>query len=301
MTSAEARKALIEGTSAEKREAARWLARNATADDREFVAKAVLEHPDHWSLAALKEALGRLDRQGTLRAMHVRDEDEVDEQLAVQDAYDRGLRDTTSMLVHELRRFVGFAKLSAGDLSDGYEGSEHQLDLDRLSSLLDAIELLGAASGTPRIEQFDLAELLVEAISREAEEFSLEIERRGPRPLTIDSDRRLVELIVRAGLRNACEAVATLGVSSSSPILVTWDQTDRDTWVSIIDEGAGPPAGLVDPFEFAATTKDGAEHFGVGLALARRAARSLGGSVELRAGTNHGAEYELRWPVARDA
>ncbi len=296
MTSAEAREALVSGSDAEKREAARWLARHAGAEDRNFVAQAAAGYPDQWVLRALNDAINRLDDPGNAAETRQPPEEPIDATLALADAYARGVRDTSRSLVHELRRFVGLAKLSASDLSATYDGSEAQADLERLSALLDAIELLGTAAGSAAADQFDVSELLIAIASRESDAFGLTVQRRGPRPLMMVGDQRLVEMIARAGLRNACEAVIGFGGVEETPVVLTWDSTDRDVWFVVLDRGPGPPADLLDPFEFAATTKDGAEHFGVGLALARRAATTLGGTATLRRARAGGAIFEARFP-----
>jgi signal transduction histidine kinase len=297
VTSAEAREALISGSDAEKREAARWLARNAGPEDRSFVAQAAAGYPDHWVLRALNDAISRLDGPRPAEETREPADEPIDAALALADAYARGVRDTSYSLVHELRRFVGLAKLSASDLSAAYDGSEAQQDLDRLSALLDAIELLGRAARSTAADQFDLSELMLEVASHESDALAVAVQRHGPRPLMMVGDRSLVELIARAGIRNACEAVIDLGVSEEIPVVLTWDSTDRDVWFVVLDRGPGPPAHLLDPFEFAATTKDGADHFGIGLALARRAATTLGGNVTLRGGATGGAIFEARFPL----
>jgi signal transduction histidine kinase len=254
-----------------------------------LVQEALARGPDHWIVSALNDALGRA-RSETLVARDV-----------VSDAYARGLRDTTSALVHELRRFLGFAKLSAGAEVSEYETSQTRRDLERLSDLLDAVERLGLASESGPAEDFDLSELLLETIAREAEVFGVEILDRGPRPVLVVGERRLVELAARTGVVNACEALKGFESDSDRPLVVAWDRTDRDAWISVIDQGPGPSEDLLDPFEFAATTKDEEEHLGVGLAIAKRAVASLGGSISLRAGATAGAVYEVRWPQPMDS
>lgn len=115
----------------------------------------------------------------------------------------------------------------------------------------------------------------------------------------VNADGGLVELAVRVALRNACEAVRELGCvhAADAPIVIAWDTTDTDIWVAVIDRGTGIAPGLLDPFEFAATTKDEGVHFGVGLALARRAAQSLGGTAAIRSDGPRGITFTLRWPL----
>jgi signal transduction histidine kinase len=296
LTRDEAHAHLLNGSSSQRLAAARWLAEHASPDDSQLIKQGLASQPDHWVFQALHDAQGRL-RTTTVAVPPVHDMGDLDDPtIAVADAYARGLRDTTSTLVHELRRFVGFAKLSAGAEVTGYEDSETRKDLERLSSLLDAIELLGMAAESLSIDEFDLTELVLETIAREADAFNIEILDRGPRPFLVLGDRRLLELAVRTALINACEAILEFGSTSDRSIVVAWDRTERDVWVAVIDEGPGLPDDLVDPFEFATTTKNAERHLGVGLAVARRAAMTLGGRAELRQGPLVGATFEVRWP-----
>jgi two-component system CitB family sensor kinase len=76
---------------------------------------------------------------------------------------------------------------------------------------------------------------------------------------------------------------------------------DADTLhISVVDSGDGVPGGLTGRiFEAGVSTCDGAGR-GLGLALARQAARRLGGDVTLAvaAGETHGALFEARLPGA---
>ncbi len=100
-----------------------------------------------------------------------------------------------------------------------------------------------------------------------------------------------MELIIENGLRNACEA--TVGVRADGLVIVSWGETDRETWVTAVDEGPGLPPRR-DLFQIAVTTKDG--HLGMGLAISQRAALSMGGGLTLASRTGGGAFYEFRWP-----
>ncbi len=76
---------------------------------------------------------------------------------------------------------------------------------------------------------------------------------------------------------------------------------DADTLhISVVDSGDGVPADLGDRiFDAGVSTRDG-DGRGLGLALARQAARRLGGDVRLAAasGDGHGAVFEARLPGA---
>jgi signal transduction histidine kinase len=166
--------------------------------------------------------------------------------------------------------------------------------LDHLDDLIGAVERLGAATGTPEYEEFDLAGQVMDSAAVISDATGVTVEPSGQEPLLVVSDPDLVEFAVSNGIKNACEAVASLSAEHQSPVIVSWGKSDRDFWVSVIDRGPGLPEDLQDPFAFAESRK--ADHLGVGLSLARRAIRTLGGSASLRDRDGGGAQFEIRWP-----
>ena len=77
---------------------------------------------------------------------------------------------------------------------------------------------------------------------------------------------------------------------------MSWEQTDTDVWVAVIDNGVGLATGTDQAFDIGTTTKSKAAHYGMGLSIAREAARSLDGTVSLVPREEGGARFELRWP-----
>ena len=82
---------------------------------------------------------------------------------------------------------------------------------------------------------------------------------------------------------------------SSSPIYINGGFTDRDLWLSIIDNGSG----LKDSQELMSTsrfsTKPGNKGFG--LAILNKAVRALDGKWELKNGAIRGSEFHLELPI----
>ena len=109
----------------------------------------------------------------------------------------------------------------------------------------------------------------------------------------VTSDPALVRLVVCNGIRNALEAVATANPTEPHLIIINWGETDVDYWVAILDRGAGIVGPLDAAFEIGKSTKQG--HSGFGLAVARQAIETLGGTVRLEPGADGGARYEARW------
>ncbi|GDY31945.1 histidine kinase [Gandjariella thermophila] len=96
---------------------------------------------------------------------------------------------------------------------------------------------------------------------------------------------------------NAIEA-ARLGGRRPAGVEVDLLADGRTLHVSVVDTGDGVPNRLRDAvFAEGVSTRDG-ESRGLGLALARQAARSLGGDVELAdpGGADHGAVFVARLP-----
>jgi sensor histidine kinase regulating citrate/malate metabolism len=120
-----------------------------------------------------------------------------------------------------------------------------------------------------------------------------EVSLVGPKPMIVTSDPTLVRLAVYNGLRNALEAVAPAVPDEPDPIVITWGETDIDYWIAILDRGAGIVGPLEAAFEIGKSTKKG--HSGFGLAIARQAIETLGGSVLLAPAAQGGARYEARW------
>jgi two-component system sensor histidine kinase FlrB len=110
----------------------------------------------------------------------------------------------------------------------------------------------------------------------------------------ISGDRDLLELAVRPLLTNAIEAV--LSVASAPParsVMLSYGTEQVAYYIAVIDAGPGLATGteLLAP---SVTTKEG--HFGLGLATARTAIESLGGTLVLETNPQGGATAILRWP-----
>ncbi|MCH7931837.1 MAG: ATP-binding protein [Proteobacteria bacterium] len=140
-----------------------------------------------------------------------------------------------------------------------------------------------------------VAEELVEDESAVADG-ALEIRLIGPRPLVVFGDRSLIKLILINALRNAIESTISAAPSDSEPLVMSWGDTDVDTWVTILDRGIGLPLAFDRAFAIGETTKSKQGHQGMGLAIAKQAADSIDGTVDLRPRDEGGAAFDVRWP-----
>jgi signal transduction histidine kinase len=292
MKRADALRMLRLGTASERLEAARFLALHAKPSDLKRLQSASQREADYYVGVALNEAIKVISN--TLVESPLPDEEELDEALVRVDEYARGYREATLMVVHELSTTVGRIRSAArGEIAD-FETSVTQTRLDRLEGLIAAVEKIGVASNTPEYEEFDLAGLVMDIAATVSEATEVPIEVAGADVLLLVSDSGLIHVAVTNGIKNACESTLATNPETRMPVIVSWGGGDRDTWVSIADRGLGLPDDLQDPFAFAESRK--ANHLGVGLALARRAIDTLGGTVNLRGREGGGAYYEVRWP-----
>jgi signal transduction histidine kinase len=153
---------------------------------------------------------------------------------------------------------------------------------------------LKGAAAMPKPEQFDLSELVSDTVREELERrLFVEVSLIGPKPMIVTSDPALVRLAFANGLRNAAEATEQATQQRDRPIVITWGLTDVDCWISILDSGSGIVGPVESAFELGKTTKRG--HSGFGLAIARQAAETMGGTVLLQPAKNGGAIFILRW------
>jgi signal transduction histidine kinase len=283
----EALRLLRVGTATERLGAARLLLGEATATETPALEAIRRRELDRYVQQAVDEAI-RASRDRPPRVPPQQDsyDDSLDE-LPWDDAtYSQALRAATTSLGHELRRPLGLARLAAdrGDL-----GSVNNY-LDRMARLLNAMELLVRLTDPGEPSEFDLADLLRKLAAEHRERFDLPIDVLADSALTIKQHRDSVELIVCNAMTNACESTLAVGAEQAGAILVTCGVTDREIWIGILDHGVGLPAGF-EPFTFAATRKEG--HDGVGLALARRAALSIGAEITLTQREDGGATFRL--------
>jgi signal transduction histidine kinase len=219
--------------------------------------------------------------------------------LDLQDeAYSAAVQDVSDRLVHELRKIVGRARLYARR-ECGESSSKTTGELERLQDFIQGIETLGNAASAPRLEEFDLAQVAVDEIQVHLDDPAAtdamppRIELHGRAPFFVVADVSLVRMALANALKNAIEATKDAG--STAAVVVTWESTDRDVWLAVLDRGIGPPLGREQLFEVGSSTKPG--HLGLGLALAKQGLTSLGGSVELNRSEAGVTRFEARWPL----
>jgi signal transduction histidine kinase len=245
---------------------------------------------DHYVQRAIDEAVSEAaERPARTSPSEPGTDEGLEDQAWDDETYTRALRATTTSLVHELRRPLGLARLAAGH-GDVATTSTY---LDRMERLLDAMEHLVTLAAGGASTEFDLDALAEDIAAEHHERFGIPVELLDRSTVIVSGNRGAVELILRNGVANACESTQQLGLESPRAVAVSFGRTDRDAWIAVLDHGVGIEGGF-DPFTFATTRKPG--HDGVGLALARQAAKALRGTLTLTQREDGGATLRLTWP-----
>ena len=314
-------------SSSDRLRAARFLARNATREHRERLVQIRGSERNSWVRQALDQALKRAETgwptASVIAETNTKDTDFPDVHLA-EELRAQAIEETSALFLHELRPLIGFLEADAESEISDYTYSRTKTSLDRVRSFLDAIERLRKASAAPAIQEFDLTDLVVrvaeiEEIQGRAILESFESETGGDigsvdesepvgqkpvvklslarrDPVVTTGDPALVELAVANAVRNAIEAVLEVWEAHRNSVILNWGVTDNDSWVVVLDEGCGLPAGWDRLLEPGTSTKKDQGHLGMGLPIARRAIESTQGTFRLTPRSNAGVSSEIRWP-----
>lgn len=292
MTRQEALAQLTSASTHLRRRASRFLAQNSEAADLDAIYTARHAESDAYVHVGLDRAIARLTSTDEPRVARTED-DASGSELDAEQIYAKATEWVAGLILHELASPIGLLAYEASVEMPDYAKSRTKLHVDKLQTVFFAIEQLKKASATPKPEEFDLAALIDEIVTAEFADAAKTIDKHGPRPLLLISDRALLSFAICNGLRNAVDAGRLGGERCTAQIVVTWGKTDVDYWVSIIDNGPGFTVPPESAFEIGKTTKAG--HSGFGLAIANAAIQAVGGAVTLEPATGGGAKYELRW------
>ncbi len=223
--------------------------------------------------------------------------------------------DFLAVMSHELRTpltaIFGYTELLSAGVS-GELSAPQQAHLERIhasaSHLLSIIEDILAYARTEagreqlHSDSFTLADVVNEAVlmvKPHAEKKALPIHVEVPNDLTLETDRAKVRQILINLLSNAVK------FTDAGEIRVVGQVLPEDRFsLAVIDTGIGvEPANyerIVEPFrqlEPSMTRKSGGT--GLGLAVSRRFAALLGGTLEVRSTPSAGATFVLELPVVR--
>jgi signal transduction histidine kinase len=285
--------------------AARYFSRFAAHGDRQEIQAALATEDVVWIRAALTRALETSSSRAVDPPRMEARYEVAEESDVVDDVYAQAIEETTRKLVHEIEPILGIARLCAQKEIKDYQGSKTKQQLDRLATVLRAIDTLSRAASAPIIEEFDLSDLVRSIAESEYPVQEIGVDLAGPKPMVVVADKALIEIALVNGLRNALEAtraflkISSLETARTPKVTVSWGETDRDYWLTVLDRGIGLPHGLDRVWDMGLTTKE--DHLGMGLAIAQRAVLSLRGKILLNPRADGGAAYEFRWPKGESA
>jgi nitrogen fixation/metabolism regulation signal transduction histidine kinase len=211
------------------------------------------------------------------------------------EAYVKSLRHVTECVLHQLNPLIGDIEQKAAAEIVDFQSSETKTRIGQIKLQVEAIAKLYNAAKAAVIEEFDLATVIRDCLPHDLEHNRCLLSFAGPAPLLVQGDPSLITIAVTNGLRNAIEACLPVATADHKPaIVINWDATDRDYWVSILDEGIGFHGSIPGAFEIGTSTKG---HSGHGLPKVRAAMVSLSGTAELIPQKDKGCVLTLTWPV----
>jgi len=225
---------------------------------------------------------------------------------------DRDQRRFLGDVAHEIATPVnairGFATaLADGTMSTGADGAEAVALIEsqgrRIDALLDDLRHLTRLDLTQTVgaERIDLGGLLADLVRRfAATAANAGIELRIDEPLpsaTFESDRRLIETVLDNFLSNA---IRYTGSGGSVTVSARADPAAiaiavRDTGIGIAPEHQRRVFERLYRVDEARDRASGGS--GLGLAIAQRAARAIGGHIELSSQPGSGSEFRLVVPT----
>lgn len=200
------------------------------------------------------------------------------------------VRTLSTALRAQRHEFANRLHVLSGLLQNGHR---HEA-LEFLHTVTDTVPLAGVAVDDPYLQAF-LAAKTAEAAERDVRLTLAETSWVGARVTAPVEVTTVLGILVD----NALEA-ARLGARRPAWVEVALLEDGASLHVSVVDSGDGVPPGLDEQiFTAGVSTRDG-DGRGLGLALARQAARRLGGDLRLlhAAGEGHGAVLEARLPSA---
>ncbi|MFL5401303.1 MAG: sensor histidine kinase [Gemmatimonadales bacterium] len=247
----------------------------------------------------LRDALTAREQESAARAMLLSLEERAR-------SFDRIalVHETTAGFAHEIGTPLNTVSGHLQLLRDDLAAQTNQLAVDRVRLLLAQVDRVAAIvraaleRGTwprPRVQSTDLTEIVSRMLRFLEPAFSdagvaARLLPSGPVPATCDP--AMVEQILLNLLKNAIEALApgnSVGVATGTE--------ENMAYIDIFDDGPGlDPTAEAHLFRPFSTTK-GTQGTGLGLAVSRRLARTLGGDL-VRRPSSQGVRWRLTLPLA---
>lgn len=288
MTKNDAAQAIRSDDNEVRLEAARYYSGHATADDLPLLREIEDVETVPWIQRALRIARERVSAPADAAAEPA---ERLPETEANNAAYSKAVRDVSGKILHELGPLIGGMLISAPDEVPNYPTSQTCRLLTQMSDLSEALRSMRTATATPRYEEIELSRLVDDIVRAQRSETGPQIIITGTENFIVSADKAQLSMAFSNGLRNALEAVSTVG-RDKPQIVISWGYTGHENWVFIKDNGDGLKFDVSDLFKEGISSKVG--HSGYGLPLVREAMASMVGEVILK-NDEDGAHFELRW------
>ena len=231
------------------------------------------------SVNRLNEERAPLEALGLVRAVNRA----LDRMAA---AYDHE-RQFTANAAHALRTPLAVMSLRLQQAIDKgqLEPSIYTDDLQRLRRVVDQlltlrrIEAVGRTPETLCVDLSRVARSVAAELLPMAEANGRTIELESSSPTLAEVDEESVSLVVRNLLENALQ-------HGRGAIRITTGSTNGGIWLAVEDEGSGPPPEIRANAFSRFVRSNSSRGSGLGLSIARDAARAIGGDIEWAEGSN---------------
>jgi signal transduction histidine kinase len=246
----------------------------------------------------LREALAAREQESAARAMLLSLEERARalDRLAL-------LKETASGFAHEIGTPLNTMSGHLQLLRDDLEAQQNQGAIDRVRLLLAQVDrvagivraaLQRGAWPKPYVQSIDLTEIVARMLRFLEPAFSdagVNARLLSTSAVLASCDPAMVEQILLNLLKNSIEAL-----SPENNVRVLTGQADGVAYIDVVDDGPGldaeAEAHLFRPF----TTTKGSRGTGLGLAVSRRLARTLGGDL-VHVESSRGVQWRLTLPA----
>jgi len=278
------------------RSADRRLASREIATNPKLVERSIIEAAYHReTVPQIRQQFGTALKALGGRRQKFSEPDEGQVRVIYEEALLRATRTVTERILHQLNPLIGDIEQAAAAEIGTFEESKTKIAVGQIQLQAEAIIKLYNASKPASMEEFDLALAIRNCLPQDLEHQRCRVSFAGSEPTMVQGDPALIAVAVTNTLRNAIEASLPVAVDGQEPpIIVNWGMTDRENWVSIIDEGVGFAGNIAGAFEIGSSTKG---HSGHGLPAAKAAMLSLSGKIEMIPQDDKGCVVNLSWPV----
>jgi signal transduction histidine kinase len=210
-------------------------------------------------------------------------------------ALDEALRSPLDRIIAAAERIVDRSEGPLRSDYAAYAGDIAAAGRHLLSVIHSMTEQEGAKAPADRVDVTEAVAEAVQLVQARAEERSIQIDLvGGDQPLSAAGEQRgAVQILVNL-LGNAVRHSPERGT-----IAVITERRSDQVAITVADEGPGiDPADQQRIFEKYERVGDTPGGIGLGLAISRRLARSMGGDVQLQSAPGQGARFTLLLPAA---